>query len=690
MMVSPGNLAVAATVSCLALAAIPARAEWPWPAEEWEAAAPEAMGLDPALLAQAREYALTGGGAGIIVRGGRVVMTWGDPARRYDLKSTSKSIGVTALGLALADGLIGLDDRARDHHPTLGEEPSENRATGWLDDITIRQLATQSAGFAKPGGWSPLIYEPGTAWFYSDCGPNWLAECVTLAYRRDVRDLLFERVFTSIGISADDLVWRDNAYRPHEIDGIPRREFGSGVHANVDAMARIGYLYLRGGRWGDRQLLPSSFVDLVRTVDPSIAELPVHEGDPHGDAPRHYGLLWWNNADGTLAEAPRDAYWSWGLHDSLIVVIPSLDLVIARAGSDWQREGGGHYDVLQPFLGPIVAAVRSAVPHSHAPYPPSEVIVGLGWAPQQQIVRRAEGSDNWPMTWGDDDAQYTAYGDGWGFEPRVSHKLSLGFARVIGDPEDPRGENIRSATGEQLGDGRSGRKASGMLMVAGRLYMLARNAANAQLAWSDDHATTWTWADWRFETSFGCPTFINFGRNYVGARDEFVYAISFDSDSAYQPADRMVLARVPIEGITEQAAWEYFAGLDAAGAPTWSPDVTDRAAIFEYPGRCYRSGLTYCAPLGRYLWWQGLPKGSGGTDPDGRFAGGLGVYEAPEPWGPWCTVYFTESWDVGPGESGSFPTKWMSPDGRRVHLVFSGDDSFAVRRAELRLGRDGR
>ncbi len=690
MMVAPGHLAVAATVSCLALATNPARAEWPWPAEEWEAAAPEAMGLDPALLAQAREYALTGGGAGIIVRGGRVVMTWGDPARRYDLKSTSKSIGVTALGLALADGLIGLDDRARNHHPTLGEEPSENRATGWLDDITIRQLATQSAGFAKPGGWSPLIYEPGTAWFYNDCGPNWLAECVTLAYRRDVRELLFERVFTPIGISADDLIWRDNAYRPHEIDGIARREFGSGVLANVDAMARIGYLYLRGGRWGDRQLLPSNFVDLVRTVDSSIAELPVHEGDTHGDAPRHYGLLWWNNTDGTLAEVPRDAYWSWGLHDSLIVVIPSLDLVIVRAGSDWQREGNGHYDVLQPFLGPIVAAVRSAVPHSNAPYPPSEVIVGLGWAPQQQIVRRAEGSDNWPMTWGDDDAQYTAYGDGWGFEPRVPEKLSLGFARVIGDPEDPRGENIRSVTGEQVGDGRSGRKASGMLMVGERLYLLVRNAANAQLAWSYDHATTWTWADWRFETSFGCPTFINFGRNYAGARDEFVYALSFDSDSAYQPADRMVLARAPIEGITEQAAWEYFAGLNAAGAPTWSPNVADRAAIFEHPGRCYRSGLTYCAPLGRYLWWQGLPKGSGGTDPDGRFAGGLGVYEAPEPWGPWRTVYFTESWDVGPGESGSFPTKWTSPDGRRVHLVFSGDDSFAVRRAELRLGRDGR
>ncbi len=683
-----GEACVAATLAFLLTVALPAAGDWPWPDDEWERVDPEAAGMDPALLARAQEYALTGGGSGCIVRGGRLVLAWGDQARRYDLKSTSKSIGVTALGLAIGDGLIGLDDRAREHHPTLGDEPPANRETGWLDAITIRQLATQSAGFAKPGGWSPLIYEPGTAWFYSDCGPNWLAECVTLAYGRDVQEVLFERVFTPIGITADDLRWRDNAYRPHEIDGIPRREFGSGVHANVNAMARIGLLYLREGRWADRQLIPSSFVDLARTIDPSIADLPVHEGDAHGAAARHYGLLWWNNADGTLANVPRDAYWSWGLHDSLIVVIPSLDLVIARAGSDWQREWSGHYDVLRPFLEPIVASVRTAAVHPDAPYPPSNTMVGLGWAPQQQIVRRAEGSDNWPITWGDDDAQYTAYGDGWGFEPRVPDKLSLGLARVTGGPEDPVGGNIRSESAEQIGDGRSGRKASGMLMVGGRLYMLARNAGNSQLAWSDDHGATWTWADWRFETSFGCPSFVNFGRNYAGARDEFVYVVSFDSDSAYRPADRMVLARAPQERLIDRDAWQFFAGLDAHGEPTWSADVADRAAIFEHEARCYRSGISYCAPLGRYLWWQGLPAGTDAADRDGRFAGGLGVYEAPEPWGPWRTVYFTQRWDVGPGESGSFPTKWMSAAGRTLHLVFSGDDSFAVRRAELWLPGD--
>ena len=75
-----------------------------------------------------------------------------------------------------------------------------------------------------------------------------------------------------------------------------------------------------------------------------------------------------------------------------------------------------------------------------------------------------------------------------------------------------------------------------------------------------------------------------------------------------------------------------------------------------------------------------------GGDP--RFQGGLGIYDAPEPWGPWTTAYFTEAWDVGPGETCSFPTKWMSADGNTVYLVFSGEDSYSVRSAALETSND--
>jgi len=214
-------------------------------------------------------------------------------------------------------------------------------------------------------------------------------------------------------------------------------------------------------------------------------------------------------------------------------------------------------------------------------------------------------------------------------------------------------------------------------MVGGRLYLWLRNVHNARLAWSDDRGQTWTQAPWRFEVSFGCPAFVNEGRDHAGAPDRFVYVVSHDSDSAYEAADRMVLARVPAAEVNNRGAYAFFAGHDAAGRPSWTPDIANRTAIFTRPGGCYRSGMTHNRGLGRYLWCQSRP----GNDP--RRGGGFGVYEAPAPWGPWATVFDTDAWDVGPGESQSFPAKWLSEDGTTVTLVFSGDDAFSVRQARL-------
>lgn len=654
-----------------------------WPGREWARVGPSAVGLDRARLERARDYALTGDGAGMIVRSGRLVLSWGDLERRYDLKSSTKGIGVTALGLAVLDGKVALDDLAARHHPSIGRPPDQNAATGWPERITLRHLATQTAGFEKPGGYGRLLFEPGTRWHYSDAGPNWLAECLTLAYQRDLKELLFERVFGPIGIEPSDLTWRRNAYRPHEIAGVARREMGSGISANVDAMARIGLLYLRGGRWGGQRLLPRDFVERVLRPDPGLAGAVTFDAAAEAgpDAAAHYGLLWWNNADGTIAELPRDAAWTWGLYDSLIVVVPSLDLVVARAGASWPRAAGAaHYAVLRPFLGTIAGAVTRAAAAPGAPYPPSTTFLGTSWAPESTILRAAKGSDNWPLTWGDDDALYTAYGDGRGFEPTLApRKLSLGLAKVLGPSDHFQGVNLHAPTLEQLGEGAKGLKASGLLMVDGVLYLWARNAGNARLAWSRDRGATWDWADWRFTASFGCPTFVQFGKNNAQARDVYVYVISPDTDSAYKRADRMVLARVDKARVADQSAYECITGFDAAGRPRWSADLGARSAVFENPGRCGRASMSYHPATRRYL----LVVIETGDEP--RFRGGFGIYDAPEPWGPWTTVFQTDEWDVGPGESASLPTKWMAQDGRAAALVFSGEDAFSVRGARFQL-----
>ncbi|MAE18527.1 hypothetical protein CMK12_06275 [Candidatus Poribacteria bacterium] len=217
------------------------------------------------------------------------------------------------MGLAIADGKIGLADNAIKHHPALAVPPEPNRETSWIEQITITHLATQTAGFDKPGGFTKLIFELGTKWAYSDGGPNCLAECITLAYKRDISELMFEQVFAPLGIAHEDLTWQQNSYRQAKIDGVIQREFGSGISANVDAMARIVYLYLRGGQWNDRQIIPQAFVAAAGTTITAVIGLPEVDSKHYNNASNHYGLLWWNNADGTLNNVPPDVYWSWGL-----------------------------------------------------------------------------------------------------------------------------------------------------------------------------------------------------------------------------------------------------------------------------------------------------------------------------------------------------------------------------------------
>jgi CubicO group peptidase (beta-lactamase class C family) len=345
------------TVLCMIWLSTHAMAVAPYPGTEWPTATPASQGMDSTKLAAAKNYALTGGGAGLIIRNGYKVYSWGNQTSVTEIKSATKgSAGTTALGLAIKDGKVGLDDLAIIHDPAFGTPPIENAE--WADEVTLFDLATHTAGFKKPGGYITMLCRPGTCWNYSDGGANWLAETLTKVYREDLKTLLFRRVFKPLGIPSAQLTWRRNSYRPKTIDGIENREFGAGISASVNALARIGLLYLRGGVWKSQQILPKSFVAMVRKTPEetrSLREAPDSSG--YGNASVRHGLLWWNNADGEMPNIPRDAYWTRGLGDRYIFVILSLDLVIARNGNAW-KSGPTYYAPIQKFLQPIVDSVK--------------------------------------------------------------------------------------------------------------------------------------------------------------------------------------------------------------------------------------------------------------------------------------------------------------------------------------------
>lgn len=342
------------------------------------------VGMDEAALVEAENYALTGGGSGMIVRRGRLVRSWGNIDQRYDVKSTTKSMGGIALGLALDNGSLALTDTAISRLDTIGNPPGNPTHPEWLSEITVLHLATHTAGFDKPGGYVDQLYQPGTTWSYSDAGLNWLADVLTTVYNEDLASVLNTQVWTALGLNSSfggpgdpggtsnaDVHWRDNRLRPEgdPPPAIRKRELASGIFANANAMARVGLLFLRKGVWGDQPILSEQFVATVSTPPAETASATNADPTNFPGATSHYGVLWWTNAGGQLANVPTDAYWAWGLFDSLIVVIPSLDIVAVRVGPGVPDDAtpgvrtwndfnwNGDYEVLAPFLDPIARSV---------------------------------------------------------------------------------------------------------------------------------------------------------------------------------------------------------------------------------------------------------------------------------------------------------------------------------------------
>jgi len=673
---------------------------------EWTSATPESQGMSSEGLERLRRGVEKATKALLVIRNDKVVLEWyAEGTRATDKQGTASLakalVGGLSLAVAVNDGLMQLDDPAWKYVPEWKNDPLKSK-------ITIRQLGSHTSGLSDSSitgvkhteepGWkgefwkrlpppndpftlsrdqAPVLFEPGTKYQYSNPGIGMLTYTVTAALKdapiKDVRTLLRDRIMRPIG--TPDSEWSCGYGQTFDVNGMPMIGSWGGGSYTPRAAARIGRLLLRKGDWDGQRLLSED----------SVRQLVSDAG-----LPSNFGMGFWTNHGGRFPDLPKDFSWGQGKGDQIMLISPSLNLILVRNGDELDTEQHSFSELL---LDPLFQAVKTkpvaetrktrTVPTGKPPAPPSPVIAGIEWAPASSIMRAADGSDNWPVTWADDDHLYGAYGDGHGFVPLVERKLSMGFARIEDGPESFRGVNVRSRDLEQIGEGQHGKKASGLLMVDGLLSIWIRNSGNSQLAQSRDHGLTWTFADWKWTESFGSPSFLNFGRNYAGARDEFVYVYSVDGDSAYTPGDRMILARAPKDRLMERDAYRFFAGLDASGEPVWSEKFEERTGVFDHPGRCYRQGITWNAGLKRYLWVQILPESTDSRGP--RFQGGMGIYDAPEPWGPWTTVFFTNNWDVGPGDTGSFPTKWISEDGETAYFVSSGDDCFSVRKARFLL-----
>lgn len=662
-------------------------------AVSWPAGDPARHGFDPARLEQARSaLAARGTKMLLVIKEGHIVLEWNapgsTPATRHYTASLAKAlVGGTSLLLAMADGRIRPDEKAAKYIPEWATDPRKSK-------ITIRHLATHTSGLqdAKSGdtpheklpGWMglfwkrdpdpftitlrdvPVIFEPGTQYHYSNPGMAALAVCVTASLKGsatpDIKSLLRERVMKPLGISDEE--WSIGYGREYRVNDLPLYANWGGGGFTPRATAKIGEMMMQGGG----KVLPQ------RVVNAGLSYLGTAlSKEPHAPAS---GLAWYVNFDGKWPSVPRDAFAGAGAQNQVLLVVPSQKLIVVRNGGDLNKGGGFWTNVYTLLFDPLMHALGNPQKPLSAPYPPSPVISKITFS--DEISRNAIGSDNWPITWSDDDHLYTSFGDGWGFPPMLTKKIGMGMARVEGGPDNYRAHNLRSDSIERPGDGAHSPKASGLISVGGVLYKWVRNTGNAQLVWSADKGKTWEWG-FKFEESFGSPSFLNFGKDNAGARDEYVYTYSQDGPSAYESDDGLILARVHKDRIREKAAYEFFAGADAKNRPTWTKELSQRKHVFSFPGNCQRTDAVYNPGLNRYM----ITLGYG-------HRGGWGIFDAPTPWGPWTTAFHTEYWRLGQTHGYRLPSKWIDKDGKQMTLVFSGlvydtvsYDAFCVRRMRL-------
>jgi CubicO group peptidase (beta-lactamase class C family) len=269
----------------------------------------------------------------MVARHGQVVAEgWWAPysaERPHLLYSLTKSFTSVAVGLAIADGLLSLDDRVVDVLPD--HVPADISERGRR--ITVHHLLSMTSGHRtdslaeawqlEPGDLVkgflrvPFPEPEGTRHAYDNATTFILARMVERVTGRSLPDLLDERLFTPIGI--------DHAEWDRVASGAA---FGfHGLHLRTEAVAAFGQLLLRGGLWGDRRLLPRDYVELATRRH--IETLPAEDGSRDADYLCGYGYQFWMS---------RHGYHGDGAFGQRCVVVPSHDLVIAMTGGDGQQQ----------------------------------------------------------------------------------------------------------------------------------------------------------------------------------------------------------------------------------------------------------------------------------------------------------------------------------------------------------------
>jgi CubicO group peptidase (beta-lactamase class C family) len=331
-----------------------------FPDKIWDVSVPEKQGMDSeVLLDMYKKY--NDDGIILIIKNGYLVSNYNQEYLNKDLHhifSCTKSIISSLIGIARIEGYIkNVDQKVLSFFP-------DNKVNN-LDDrkknLTLYHLLTMTSGFewydspddidsvnmSLTNDWAgyvlnkPMLSEPGKEWYYNSGCSQLLSIILTKTTGVSAYDYAKKKIFDPLGIT--NVQW--------EKDPQGNSTGGWGLYLTSFDLAKIGYLYLREGKWKDKQIVPKEWVlDSTRnhfTLGTS------YDNNLNGFV---YGFQWWIYTD-----LPYQAYKAWGAYETEaveIIIIPDLDLDIVLTGNISSDEY-----LLKSYIIPSVKSSKALLPN---------------------------------------------------------------------------------------------------------------------------------------------------------------------------------------------------------------------------------------------------------------------------------------------------------------------------------------
>jgi CubicO group peptidase (beta-lactamase class C family) len=276
----------------------------------------------------------------MIVRHGQVIAEgWWAPYRAetpHMLFSLSKSFTSTAIGLAIAEGKLKLDDEVVKLFP---DDVPANASTN-LKNMRISDLLRMNTGHqTEPPrkadeAWTksflahPVPFKPGTHFLYNTSATYMQSAAVQKATGQNLLEYLKPRLFDPLSI--ENPTWEMSP------QGIATG--GYGLSIRTEDIAKFGQLYLQKGKWNGRQLVPEAWVAAATAMQTS------NGSNPKSDWDQGYGYQFWRCRNG--------AYRGDGAFGQYCIVLPEQDTVIAITSGvrDMQAVLNLIWDKLLPAL----------------------------------------------------------------------------------------------------------------------------------------------------------------------------------------------------------------------------------------------------------------------------------------------------------------------------------------------------